>query len=510
MTSTVAFTADSEVSAASRWRQYLVLALATYLVFKVLIHPFILSPVRHIPGPWYCRISRLPLQYATYQRRRTAFVTGLLDTYGPIVVIAPDQVHTTDDTAMKTIYDKTSIKTSFYASMGSWKGVTSTLGFLTYPEAAPSRNNLVQCFQNRNLAALIDNIESHVDDFIRILDQRAQANEAVDGVKNRLLANVNEEAARDFIRRFHAFSTWNAMKSFIPGADLLVRLVGSQRWKRLRADCNDLDITAREALERWQTADADADRHDKDVLSMLQSMNTSKASAVPPEDVSAYMVEMLAAGSSTTSHTAAFASFLLTRHPDAQRRLREELAAAFPLQDEMDIRKTVDLPFLDGVLRETMRMYPMIPGPLERYTGSDMTMSGYNVCKGVIASNAAFNQGRLPHVFPEPDSWKPERWIEATEEMKLNWIPFGHGSRACPGSNLAMTELKYMIGKIFRKFQAVIPPGHEDDVLEMADVFAAGSNWEAPTQPSGFQLTGADTKSAAAWAKDDQLPGLIL
>lgn len=394
---------------------------------------------------------------------------------------------------MKNIYDKTSIKTSFYASMGSWKGVTSTLGFLTYPEAAPSRNNLVQCFQNRNLAALIDNIESHVDDFVRLLDQRAQADEAVDGVvvfrllaldivtdvlwgeKNRLLTNVNEAAARDFIRRFHAFSTWNAMKSFIPGADLLVRLVGSQRWKRLRADCNDLDITAREALERWQAADADADRHDRDVLSMLQSMNTSKASAVPPEDVSAYMVEMLAAGSSTTSHTAAFASFLLTRHPDAQRRLREELAAAFPSRDEMDIRKTLDLPYLDGVLRETMRMYPMIPGPLERYTGRDMTMSGHKISKGVIASNAAFNQGRLPHVFPEPNSWKPERWIEATEEMKLNWIPFGHGSRACPGSNLAMTELKYMIGKVFRKFRAVLPPEHEDDVLEMADVFAAGS-----------------------------------
>lgn len=435
----------------------------------------------------------MPLQYATYKRRRTAFVTGILDAYGPTVVIAPDQVHTTDDAAMKIIYDKTAIKTSFYASMGSWKGVTSTLGFLTYPEAAPSRNNLVQCFQNRNLAALVDNIESHVDDFIHLLDDRASLGEIVDGVvvfrllaldivtdvlwgeKNRLLTNVDEEAARDFIRRFHAFSTWNAMKSFIPGADLLVRSIGSKRWRILRSDCNDLDITAREALERWQSTRGDSDRHEKDVLSMLQSMNSAKASAVPTEDIPAYMVEMLAAGSSTTSHTAAFASFLLTRHPKEQERLREELTDAFPSFAEMDIRKTVDLPYLDGVIKETMRMYPMIPGPLERYLGRDVVMDGYNIRKGVIASTSAFNQGRLADVFPEPDVWKPERWIDANEEMRLNWIPFGHGSRACPGANLATTELKYMIGKIFRKYRAVLPHGHEEDTLEMADVFAAGS-----------------------------------
>src|SRR5690242_3274566 len=105
-----------------------------------LLYTFLFSPVRSIPGPWYARISRLPLHYATFKRRRTEYVTKILDQYGPIAVIAPDQVHTTDDTAMKTIYDKSSLKTRFYRSMGSWKGVTSTLGFVDYAGAAPSRN----------------------------------------------------------------------------------------------------------------------------------------------------------------------------------------------------------------------------------------------------------------------------------------------------------------------------------------------------------------------------------
>lgn len=437
-------------------------------------------------------MSKFPLQYATFQKRRTRYATDLLNRYGPVVVIAPDQVHTTDDTAMKTIYDKTSLKTSFYSSMGSWKGVTSTLGFLDYAKAAPSRNNLLQCFQNRNLATLVESIESHVDDFVRLLNTKAEANEVVDGVvvfrllaldivtdvlwgeENRLLAEVSDDKAPALLRRFHAFSTWNAMKSFIPGAETFVKYFGSAKWKRLRADCNDMDVTARDALERWKSSEKGS-RREKDVLSMLQSMKSTNASAVPTEEIPAYMVEMLAAGSSTTSHTAAFACWLLTRHPVAQEQLRKELFDAMPDLDTLDIKQTTELPFLDGVIRETMRMYPMIPGPLERFLGKDLTIAGKHIPKGVVASTAAFNQGRLESVYAEAESWRPERWINATETMKLNWTPFGHGCRACPGANLALTELKYMLGIIFRKFEAVIPPGHEADTLELADVFAAGS-----------------------------------
>lgn len=453
-----------------------------------------LSPVRHIPGPWWARISKIPLNIATFKKNRTAFCTALLDVYGPIVVIGPEQVHTTDETAMKTIYDRTSIKTDFYQNMGSWKGVTSTLGFKDYRSAAPSRNNLLQCFQNRNLSVLVENIESHIDDFLKLLKKGTESKSKLDGVVIfRLLAldivtdvlwgetstllgekEATDEATPTFLRRFHAFSTWNAVKSFMPSLDLLVRVFGTREWKRLRSDCNDMDVTARDALQRWKDSKDSAGR-ERDVLSMLQSMSSTVAAAVPEDDIPAYMVEMLAAGSSTTSHTAAFACYLLSRHPDAQKRLRQELLNQFPNPEAMDITLTMDLPFLDGVIRETMRMYPMIPGPLERYTGKQIDISGISVPKGVIASTAAYNQGRLPEVFAKPDEWIPERWINATERMKLNWTPFGHGSRACPGSNLAMTELKYMTGKIFRFYESVVPKGHQDDTLELADVFAAGS-----------------------------------
>lgn len=453
-----------------------------------IIYAFLFSPVRHVPGPWWARVSRLPLMLATFQRRRSKYATSLLQRYGAVVVIAPDHVHTTDSTAMKTIYNRRSLKTSFYAGMGSWKGVTSTLGFVDYASAAPTRNNLIQCFQNNNLSTLTQNMSSHIAEFCDILRKRNR--EDIDGVvlfrllaldivtdvlwgeRKTLLSDMTEETPA-FLRRFHAFSSYNAMKSFIPGLDAFVRWVGPANWKQLRQDCSDMDVTAKEALKRWEVRE---EHHDRDVLSMLKSMNDAEEERkrIPNSHIPAYMVEMLAAGSSTTSHTATFFCYELARHPEEAEKLRKELEAAFPDKNSIDETQTMHLPYLDAVLRETMRMTPMIPGPLPRYLGDPIEVDGHRVPAGVVASTAACDQGRLASIFPEPEVWRPERWLHATDEMNLNWTPFGYGSRSCPGSNLAMTELKYMLGTIFRLFRVEQPAEHTQAELDLVDVFVSG------------------------------------
>lgn len=334
--------------------------------------------MKHIPGPWWARVSKLPLLYATFQRRRSKYASDLLAAYGPIVVIAPNQIHTNDDQAMKVIYNRKSLKTPFYAGMGSWKGVTSTLGFVDYPSASTTRNNLIQIFQNKNLVTLVENISSHISEMCDILSAKATAGKDVDGVvlfrllaldivtdvlwgeKKTLLPEESNETPA-FLRRFHAFSTYNAMKSFIPGFDIYTRFFGTRKWKQLRQDCSDMDITAREALERWSTA---GESRDRDVLGMFMSLGAAEdeRKRVPKEHVPAYMVEMLAAGSSTTSHTATFTCYELAHNPSVQDRLRQELEREFPDPNAIDERKTMDLPYLDAVLRETMRLMPMIPG----------------------------------------------------------------------------------------------------------------------------------------------------
>lgn len=395
-------------------------------------------------------MSRLPLLWATFQRRRSEYAAKMIDRYGPIVIIAPDQVHTNDDNAMKIIYNRKSLKTRFYEIMGSWKGVKSTLGFVDYPSATPTRNNLIQCSQNRNLEKLVENMVSHIGEFQDLISKSVKNKTNVDGVVVfRLLAldivtdvlwgeqqTLSSQASDEtplFLQRFHAFSSWNALKSFIPALDTFVKFLGSTRLKQLCSDCHDLDITARDALARW--VEHLESRRNKDVLSMLQSMNEAEdpRKRIPSDHTPAYIVEMLAAGSST-SHTAAFVCYQLAKQPATLQALKSELRTTFPDYNAIDERKMLDLPLLDSVIRETMRIFPMIPGPLERHLGDWIEVNGLRVPPGVIVSTSVLDQGRLSDVYPDPGSWMPERWLNATDRMKLNWIPFGHGSRSCPTS----------------------------------------------------------------------------
>lgn len=281
---------------------------------------------------------------------------------------------------MKIIYNRKSLKTPFYTSMGSWKGVTSTLGFVDYGSAAPTRNNLIQCFQNKNLATLVENISAHIAEFCSLLRREARDGRDVDGVvvfrllaldivtdvlwgeKKTLLSSLSDTTP-DFLRRFHAFSSYNAMKSFLPGFDTYVRYFGNAKWRRLRQDCSDMDLTAKEALQRWHT---EGGHRDRDVLSMLISMDEAvdERKRTPKAHIPAYMVEMMAAGSSTTSHTATFTCHQLAYHPEIQDKLCQELKEAFPNPHDIEEEKMMDLPLLDAVLRETMRLMPMIPGLL--------------------------------------------------------------------------------------------------------------------------------------------------
>ena len=93
-----------------------------------------------------------------------------------------------------------------------------------------------------------------------------------------------------FLRRFFAFSQYNALKSFIPVVEIMAKYLGPPKWSRLRQDCLDMDVTAREALARWQEKDTKA--HDRDVLSMLSSMGDSEdpENRIQQDHLPAYMV----------------------------------------------------------------------------------------------------------------------------------------------------------------------------------------------------------------------------
>uniref|UniRef100_J3MFU0 BHLH domain-containing protein n=1 Tax=Oryza brachyantha TaxID=4533 RepID=J3MFU0_ORYBR len=172
-------------------------------------------------------------------------------------------------------------------------------------------------------------------------------------------------------------------------------------------------LTAREAvrrLRRQQKAAADGEEEEKDVLDMLFDMHEDEAAEMrlTRGNIKAFMLEMFEAGTDTAAITLDWALSELINNPDVLRKLQAELDAVVGngrLADELDIP---NLPYLQAVARETMRLHPAAP-MVTRRSREPCTVDGYDVPAGATVFVNVWAIGRDPACWPEPLEFRPER-----------------------------------------------------------------------------------------------------
>lgn len=155
----------------------------------------------------------------------------------------------------------------------------------------------------------------------------------------------------------------------------------------------------------------------------------------------------------TSGNTETYLYYEMCRNPIWQTRLREELKSlSIPLKyeagktyntDDLPDSKEIDaLPILHAVVTETLRLYPAVPGGQPRVVPQPCKLGDYSdIPAGTTVQSYAYSLHRTPEIFPDPEQWKPERWLDSSPEelatMKKWFWAFGSGSRMCIGSNFA-------------------------------------------------------------------------
>lgn len=151
-----------------------------------------------------------------------------------------------------------------------------------------------------------------------------------------------------------------------------------------------------------------------------------------------------------------FIVYELSRHPEAQRDLRNELLSirkplrfpgprgdlTLPTPKELD-----SLPLLNAMIKESLRLRGTLPTPAPRISPHDKktTIGQYeNIPGGVRINSFAWCLHRNEVVFPSAEEWRPERWLgdkaNRMEQEKWFWA-FGSGSRMCLGDHLSMESM---------------------------------------------------------------------
>ncbi|OBZ74741.1 hypothetical protein A0H81_05751 [Grifola frondosa] len=205
----------------------------------------------------------------------------------------------------------------------------------------------------------------------------------------------------------------------------------------------------------------------KDLLSRLLIAVGEKelSEAELYEHISTFII----AGQETTSQTIAFSLMELARHPKIQQRLREELKTISGEPTYEDFQSK--LPYLDAVLRETLRIYPPLPYfervamkpdviPL-RYAvrlPNGQEMHEVHIQAGQTVIIPTMSLQRLDSVWGDGEVFRPERWLEQLppqEKLCSGWsntLSFSDGPRACPGQRLAIFEYKVILSALVSRF----------------------------------------------------------
>lgn len=211
---------------------------------------------------------------------------------------------------------------------------------------------------------------------------------------------------------------------FAPGF-MRVDLGPLSPWGRFKRRLRTADGLIHEEIERRRRAPDLNER--TDVLSLLLRARDEEGRPMTDPELRDELFTMLAAGHETTATGLAFAFDLLPRHPEVVERLRDE----------------PDNGYLDAVVTETLRIRPVLDAA-ERTLAEPRTICGYELPAGIRVYPAIACVHHRADLYPEPDRFRPERFLEGRVES-YTWLPFGGGIRRCIGAALAQAEMAEVI-----------------------------------------------------------------
>jgi benzoate 4-monooxygenase len=197
-----------------------------------------------------------------------------------------------------------------------------------------------------------------------------------------------------------------------------------------------------------------------DLLARLMEGRDEHGNKLGREELTAEALTQLIAGSDTTSNTSCALLYHCLSHPEVVQKLQKELDKALPDVDKVPTYAQVkDLPYMDAVIKETMRIHSTSSLGLPRLIppGPGLTLLGQHFPQGTVLSVPAYTIHHSTDIWGEDaDVFRPERWESVTEKQKDAFIPFSYGPRACVGRNVAEMELALIVGTVFRRYEFVL------------------------------------------------------
>ena len=198
----------------------------------------------------------------------------------------------------------------------------------------------------------------------------------------------------------------------------------------------------------------------KDILSIMIQMHEQDPERLSENELIGHTTTMFRGGYNPNGMALYWTIFLLSRHPEALRKVLDELDQAMGGKDPTP-EAVEKLPWLEGAIKEGMRLFPA-----GTWTGRlamrEFELGGHPLPKGTWIVMSPYVVHRVPEIFPDPYRFKPERWLSEYHSA-YEFMPFSAGPRYCIGTSLGMMQLKIALSMLLQRFSFTLKPGARVD-----------------------------------------------
>ncbi|KAG9560143.1 putative P450 monooxygenase, partial [Aureobasidium melanogenum] len=459
--------------------------LAIPIVFYLL--PYLRNwSIRDIPSPFPAAFTNLWLMYQCRRGVRYLAVDQAHKTYGKFVRIQPHHVSIADPDAIPIVYGHGTgfLKSEYYdAFVSIQRGLFNTRD---RAEHTRKRKTVSHTFSSKS----IGQFEQYMHHNLELLVEKwnKMAKQANGGYAKMDALNWFNYTAFDIIGDLAFGAPFGMLEKeadiaeirespdappkYAPAIEVLNRrgevsgTIGCWPWikpyaaylpdpfftKGVQAVQNLAGIAVARVKQRLDNAES-VDR--VDLLARLMEGKDEHGNKLGRQELTAEALTQLIAGSDTTSNTSCALLYHCLANPHVVKKLQQELDAALPAGTEVPVFEQVrDLPYMDAVIKETMRIHSTSSLGLPRVVpAGGAEVCGRHFPAETVLSVPAYTMHHSKEIWgPDADDFKPERWEKVTEAQKAAFIPFSYGPRACVGRNVAEMELALIVATVFHNY----------------------------------------------------------
>ncbi|KAI8140114.1 cytochrome P450 [Fennellomyces sp. T-0311] len=195
-------------------------------------------------------------------------------------------------------------------------------------------------------------------------------------------------------------------------------------------------------------------RNEKDLLTLMLEASEEGNGVLTDEELQSNLCAFFLAGHDTTANAITYAAYNLATNPDVQRKAREEAIRVLgdKPEDVMPTHEQIQqMPYINMVIKETMRRNVTATGVIAREATEDTDLSGVFIPKGTLVTVDIMEIQRNPKV----------------SKKGMSWIPFSNGARQCIGMNFSLAEQRVLLPMLLRKYELSLPEDsiHKEKVV---------------------------------------------